>query len=72
MLLVNQGFTTIPTCLLLTGKGTSDADSQPSKIPLVDKQQWACQGGPSLQRRREVLGAMITLMAAVMRVCQSA
>jgi hypothetical protein len=69
---VNQGFGTIQTCLLLLlkGKGTNDAISQPNNIPVVDKQHWACQRGPLLQRRQVVLQAIVT-PAVVMRVCQS-
>jgi hypothetical protein len=71
MLLVNQGFRTIPTYLLLKRNGTNDANAQSSKSPVVDSQQWACQRGPLLQRRQVVLQAIAT-QAMVMRVCQSA
>jgi hypothetical protein len=71
MLLVNEGFTTIPTCLLFKGKGSNDEISQPSKIPIIDKQHWACQRGLSLQRRQQVLFTMVT-PAVVMRVRQFA
>jgi hypothetical protein len=73
MLLVNQGFGTIPTCLmlLLRGEGTNDANAQSSKSQVVDKQHLACQRGPSFQRRQEALLAMM-VAAVVMRVYQSA
>jgi hypothetical protein len=83
MLLVSQGFGMIRTCLLvmLKGKGTN-ANTQSSKIRVVAKQQWACQPGPSLQRRQQVLlrvylsaksmysdlMAMTTMMRAKMRI----
>jgi hypothetical protein len=72
---VNQGSgmipTAIPTCLLLKGKAMNDANPQRSKISVVDKQHWACQRGPSLQRRQVVLQAIVT-QVVVMRVGQSA
>jgi hypothetical protein len=63
----NQRFGTIPTCLLLLfkGKGTNDANCQSSKVPVVDYQHWACQRGPSLQRRQEVHLVMIGAMAGM-------
>jgi hypothetical protein len=74
MLLVNQGFGTIPACLMLPlkGKGTNDAGYQSSKIFVIDKQRWACQRGSSLQLRRKVLQPMMTPAVVAMRVCQSA
>jgi hypothetical protein len=74
MLLVNQGFTAIPTCLplLLKSKGTNDANAQSSKILVNDRQHLACRLGPSLQRSQQVMQAMITPAVVAMRVCQSA
>jgi hypothetical protein len=71
MLLVNRGCTTIPTCLLMKGKVTNDAIFQSSKNPVIDLQEWACQRGPSFQRRQAVQQAMMATVV-VMRVCRSA
>jgi hypothetical protein len=72
MLLVDQAFTMIPTFLPSKPKGTNEEKFQSRKIPVVDKQHWACQRGPLLQRRQVVLQAIVTPAVVAMRVCQPA